>query len=79
MHTSAWAEITMIQTYGAFAQINDTKNPETFTQRNCGWKNKNNISMAFLMKNTEVVGRRSEGCLDDFQFKFTKKISSTAL
>ena len=48
MHTSAWAEITMIQTYGAFAQINDTKNPETFTQWNCGWKNKNNISMAFF-------------------------------
>ena len=69
----------MIQTYGAFAQINDTKNPETFTQWNCGWKNKNNISMAFFDEKYRGYGRRSEGCLDDVQFKFTKKISSTAL
>ena len=35
MHTSAWAEITMIQTHGAVAQIVDARKLGTFTQWNC--------------------------------------------
>ena len=65
--TSAWAEITMIQSYGAVVQIDDTKNCEHSNSEacNCGKTITTSAWLLLMKKCSKDIWRMSEGCPED--------------